>query len=249
MFQLIDQFQIDSATLRHIGRQLYISSLMRTDCRNFSQIQLSEFKERPIAAHLICHIHILLKTQIIHLIFQNHVSFCLVIFHHADRSVHVLIFQQSRVWCTVRIYHSVHTEITVIRILSMITAIIIDILSILCHSFVNSMVAPFPDKAATETVVFLDHFKIIFVIAGSVSHRVAVFAQNHRLIRLGFTVFFHLLIKRIHSAIEVQIGIIISVRFSFVKRTFIMCKTARIIRFRPCECLLGRTSVTAFITH
>ena len=78
----------------------------------------------------------------------------------------------------------------------MITAVLVNVLSILFRSFVNSMITPFPDKSATETVVCLNHFKIIFVISGSVSHRMTVFAQDHRLIRFRFSVFFHLLIER-----------------------------------------------------
>ena len=93
---------------------------------------------------------------------------------------------------SVRIHKTIHTEITIMYRLSMISAIVILRLSVFRLIMRNCMVAPFPYKSTAHAVITVDHLEIIFKISGTISHAVAVFNQQKWFASVLFQIFLDL---------------------------------------------------------
>ena len=80
----------------------------------------------------------------------------------------------------VGIAQSVHTEVAVIVPFTEITAVAVLYLTVLGLADGYGVVAPFPDKAAHESVAGIEDISVILEISGAVAHCMAVFAQQER---------------------------------------------------------------------
>ena len=86
-----------------------------------------------------------------------------------------------------------NAEVAVVRILVVVAAVRVHLLSLDRFSHINRVVAPLPDKAAAHLLLAVDQFKVIFKISRAVAHRMAVFAHDIRLIPVLHQLFFDLL--------------------------------------------------------
>ena len=129
----------------------------------------------------------------------------LIIRYNTHRTVHILIFKQSGVWCTIRVHQSIHTEISIMDCLAVIAAIIIFRLSIFRQSMCNRMIAPLPDESATHPRILLDYLEIILQIAGTVPHAMAIFHKQKRFAAILLEILFDLGKCRVHPAVQIQI--------------------------------------------
>ena len=169
----------------------------------------------------------------IHIIFQAQLSGFLPESHHSCRAVHIPVFQKPGMRCPVRIYQSVHTEIAVMDLFPKISSVKILFFSISSLSPVHSMITPLPHKASAKLVILINHLEIILQISRSVSHSMTVFDQKKGLIRFLFHIFLDFFQRRIHSAENINIAVIV---FSFiipVKRAFIAGQPCFIKLLRP----------------
>ena len=64
-----------------------------------------------------------------------------------NRTDRIFPFPKSRVRCTVWIEQPIDTEIAVVKAFPVIAPIQIALFSVLCHTVINGMIAPFPDTA------------------------------------------------------------------------------------------------------
>ena len=76
-----------------------------------------------------------------------------------------------------------------------------------------------------------------------------IFAHDKRFIRISGKVFIYLGDRRIHSAVHIQIIIIIISVPSFVEGTLIMGQTAAVKVFRPGQSVLYAAAVSALVSH
>ena len=76
-------------------------------------------------------------------------------------------------------------------------------------AFGDAVVAPFPQQAAHETRMTLDKLEVIFQVAGAVTHAMAVFAHQVRLVRLLVKERLNAFQGRIHVAEQINVGKII----------------------------------------
>ena len=129
----------------------------------------------------------------------------LIIRYNTHRTVHILIFKQSCMWCTIRVHQSIHTEISIMDCLAVIAAIIIFRLSIFRLSVRNRMIAPLPDESATHPCILLDYLEIILQIAGPVPHAMAIFHKQKRFAAILLEILFDLGKCRVHPAVQIKI--------------------------------------------
>ena len=89
----------------------------------------------------------------------------------AKRSVHVAVFQQSRMRGAVWVDEAVHAEVSVVDFLAVIATVEVHILAgVLILACVYSMVAPLPDESTAHRGVLIDNLKIVFKVSGAVTH-------------------------------------------------------------------------------
>ncbi len=165
------------------------------------------------------------------------------------RTAGILIFQKPCMWCTVWIHKPVYTEIAIMYIFPMVTAIIIYCFAIFCNSLIYCMVTPFPYKPATHNIIVINYLEIIFKVSWPIPHCMTVFHKQIWLIRFTINIFLYIFNRRIHHTIYINIGIVIFSLFACIYCTFIMCKACFVKSFSPCQCFLKSTSIGTFISH
>ena len=157
----------------------------------------------------------------------------LIIMKYSCRSVYVFVFLQTDMWLSVRIYQSVHTEVSIVDLFPVIAAIIVNSFSIFSSALINRMVAPLPDKSAAKCIIFLDKLEIVLQISRAISHSMAVLYQKERFFRILFHIFFYFRKCRVHSSDYINIGIIIFPVRALIKSTFICSESGRVKFFCP----------------
>ena len=160
-----------------------------------------------------------------------------------------MIFQKPCMRRSIRIYQTVHAEISVMDFFLMIAAIKIHCFSVFRLPFIDCMITPFPYKSTAKRRILVNHLKIVFQIPGTIPHRMTVFDQKKRLIRSFLHIFLNLFQLRIHSAVKINIGVIISSPVTFIKSTFITSQPGRIKFLCPLQRFFKCTSVSTFIAH
>ena len=167
-----------------------------TACRKLQQCficNLAALRHFAVHKHLIAEHSVIFQIHKIHIVFDGQCTLFGIISRHAHRTIHVFKFHQPRMRCAVRINKSVHAEVAVVRILVVVAAVRVHLLSLDRFSHINRVVAPLPDKAAAHLLLAVDQFKVIFKISRAVAHRMAVFAHDIRLIPVLNQLFFDLL--------------------------------------------------------
>ena len=90
------------------------------------------------------------------------------------------------------------------------------------------MVAPFPDKPAAGAVILLYGLKIIFQIPGAVAHGMADFAHHIGLRPILLKIVMNLLKGRIHTAVYVNIAVIVFALVGHIPGALKMSQTGRV---------------------
>ena len=116
---------------------------------------------------------------------------------------------------------------------AMITSVSVDCLSILSSPMSNRMVTPFPNKAAAHFIVILDHLEIIFKISRTISHTVTVLYQKEWFASILVQIFLNLRKSWIHTAVHIQIAVIICFIVITISCTLILGDTVWIKFFCP----------------
>ena len=101
------------------------------------------------------------------------------------------------------------------------------------------MIAPVPDEAAGEPVVFVDELLVILYISGAVAHGMDVFALDERLIQALFHIGNDGFAGLVHMAVDVQHGdILIVIAAGLQIPVFVMDEAGRIVLLDPASGLL-----------
>ena len=132
---------------------------------------------------------------------------------------------------------------------AMITSVSVDCLSILSSPMSNRMVTPFPNKAAAHFIVILDHLEIIFKISRTISHTVTVLYQKEWFASILVQIFLNLRKSWIHTAVHIQIAVIICFIVITISCTLILGDTVWIKFFCPFQCFFKVTTICALISH
>ena len=196
--QLIPELQIHLAALRNVQLERHHTVAVRCDRY---LIQRTLLHAQTIHSYFIQDVCIVAYIIKIHVVMQYKSAGLLIIRYNTHRTVHILIFKQSCMWCTIRVHQSIHTEISIMDCLAVIAAIIIFRLSIFRLSVRNRMIAPLPDESATHPRIFLDYLEIILQIAGAVSHAMTIFYKQKWLAAVLLQILFDLGKCRIHPAV------------------------------------------------
>ena len=163
--------------------------------------------------------------------------------------INVLVFQKSCMYFSVRIYQSIHAEITIMDLFAMITSISINGLSVLSDSMSNRMVTPFPDKAAAQFIVVLNHLEVIFKIPRTISHTVAVLYQKKWFASIFVQIFPNFGKRWVHPAVHIQIAVIIRFIIITISCTLILCDTVWIKFLCPFQRLFKIATISTLIPH
>ena len=131
----------------------------------------------------------------------------------------------------------------------MISSVGIDCLSILSSAMSNRMVTPFPDKAAAHFIIILYHLEVIFKISRAISHAVAIFYQKEWFASVLVQIFLNLGKCRVHTAVHIQVAVIICFIIITVSCTLILCDTVRIKFLCPSKCFFKVATISTFISH
>ena len=174
-------------------------------------------------------------------------SFCVV--GSSERTVDVLVFEQSGMRLPVGIDQTVQAEVGVVLELSMVSAVPIHVLSCRCFALVDGVVAPLPDKTAAEGRILLRQVQVFLEVAGAVAHGVAVFHQQKRLVRIIIQIISHFGKSRVHASEQVDVGDVELAVAAQIECALVMCQACGICLFGPPQSPLKGDSVAALISH
>ena len=202
-----------------------------------------------IAADLISQGDVFCQFRKIHVIVQRQCTAALVIGHHTGRPIHVLELQQTGVGAAVGKNKAIHTEISVMRPFTVVSTVVEDGTAILRFPFIDSVIAPFPEETADKTAVALDHLKVILQISGTVAHTMAVFAHQVGFVRSVVQILLNAFQRRVHIAVQIDVGKIVFPLFAAVLRAFIMGQPAGVKLLCPCQRFLKSAAVGTLVSH
>ena len=163
--------------------------------------------------------------------------------------MHVLIFEKSRVGPPVGIDKAIQTEVGVMLEFSVVSAVKEDRFALRCFAAPNSVVTPFPYKAAAESGIFFRKIPVFFEIAGAVAHGVTVLHQKERFVRILFQVLGHFGKGRVHAPEQIDVGDVVSPVAAEIVSAFIVRKPRGIRLFGPSEGPLEGDAEAALVAH
>ena len=131
----------------------------------------------------------------------------------------------------------------------MITAVPVHGFAVFGSSFVDGVIAPFPDEAAAEGGVLFRQIEILFKVTGAVSHRVTVFDEQKRFLRGLVQIFGDFPKRGIHAAEEVDVRCVIIPVAAQIKSALVVCEPGGVGFFGPAKGFFKGTAVTAFVPH
>ena len=211
--------------------------------------QFAGTDEGAVTGNLIAGGQIIGQVQIVHVILQNDFAGFLIIGNDTGGPLDIFEFLQSVVGGTVGIDQAVHTEVSIVGVFSVVTAVPVHCLAVGSDALVDGMVTPLPHEAAANLVFPVDDLEVILQVSGAVAHGVAVFAHNVRLGGVIVQIFLDLSDGGVHSAEQVHIGEVVFSLVAVVPGGFIMGQTAGIKLLGPGKSLLKGNAVAALITH
>ena len=202
-----------------------------------------------ITSDLIAHSEVISDVSKIHIVVQSQNTICLIIAGDPDRTVYILELKKSCVWPAVRINQTVHTEVAIVDGLATVTAVGVHSLAICRFAHIDGVVTPLPHKSSAGGLVAVEELEVVLQISGTVAHGMAVFAQDVRLVAVTIYIFSHLGYGWIHSAVEIQIAVVV---FSLTVRilcAFVVGEAGFVIGLDPGKSLLKCHAVCALISH
>ena len=172
----------------------------------------------------------------------------------ANRANNILPLINTSVRCAVWIYKSVHTEVSIVRILAKVAAITIHCLAIFSNTLINCVITPLPYEAAAELVIFVhqlhdDLLIVVLDISRTVTHCVNKLTLDKWLLRtfLG-KVAVNFLSSSIHTAVKVKHTLIKTFRV-IPGRRLIVCKTCWVIFLCPASGILVSIAKASLISE
>ena len=151
------------------------------------------FHNNPINGSFVMNAQKILDVCKIHIVVKDCCPFFLIKGPYSHRTMNIFELHEPRVWCAIRINQAVHAEVSVLRILVVISSISIDFFTLDRLSKINRMVTPLPHEAAAGSVIGMDDRKVIFQVSRAVAHSVAVFAHHKGLAAVLFKIIMHLI--------------------------------------------------------
>ena len=166
----------------------------------------------------------------------------------ANRANNILPLINTSVRCAVWIYKSIHTEVSIVRILAKVAAITIHCLAIFSNTLVNCVITPLPYKSAAEAVIFHDLLIIVFDISRAVTHCVNKLTLDKWFLRafLG-KVAVNFLSSSIHTAVKIKHTLIEAIGVIPCRR-LIVCKTCWVIFLCPASSILVSIAKASLIS-
>ena len=219
---------------------------MRCHGRN---INISGCNHLPITSDFIAHSEVVPDVSEIHVVVQSQNSICLIISSDPYRAVDVLEFKKYCVWSAVRIHQTVHTEVAVVDSLTAVSTVGVHILVVCRLAPVYGVVAPLPHKTATGGLVAVEELEVVLQISRAVAHGMTIFAQDVRLVAITIYILSHLGYGWIHSAVEIQITVIVFSLAVCILGALVVGETGAVIGLDPCQSLLKCHAVSTFISH
>ena len=166
----------------------------------------------------------------------------------ANRANNILPLINTSVRCAVWIYKSIHTEVSIVRILAEVAAVTIHCLAIFSNTLINCMITPLPYKSAAEAVIFHDLLIVVLDISRAVTHCVNKLTLDKWLLRtfLG-KVAVNFLSSSIHAAVKVKHTLIKTLR-QIPCRRLIVSKTCWVILLCPASSILVSIAKASLIS-
>ncbi len=161
------------------------------------------------------------------------------------------MFQKTGMWGTIRVYQTIHTEVSVMYFLVPVTAVEEFVFAFEGLTHIDGVVTPFPYETTDITGILVETFKISLQISRSVTHSVAVFYFD----KWFFTFFRAELIDKFHRCIhpgeDIQIMYIVDIiSIGLLPDTVLIVQnTIRVVRFDPCGGFFHIRTVCTFISH
>ena len=182
IYRIIADLQECTAFFRYGNRYFQHCCFKRSDIVSF---QFAGLQCLTIAVQFIHHFDFIFCAGEIQIVLQCNLFCCLIKGFHSDRTVNIFVFHQACVRSAVRIYQTVHAEVAVMYFFAVVTAVVVHCSAVFCLTFIDCMIAPFPYKAAAHDIIFMEQLEMVFEVAGAVTHRMAVFDQDKRLVRIA----------------------------------------------------------------
>ena len=133
--------------------------------------------------------------------------------------------------------------------LAVVTSVGVHSLAICRFAFVDSVVAPLPHKSSASGLVAVEELEVVLQISGTVAHGMTVFAQNVRLVSISVYIFSHLGYGWIHSAVEIQITVIVFSLAVCILGTLVVGETGAVIGLDPGKSFLKCHPICTLISH
>ena len=161
------------------------------------------------------------------------------------------MFQKTGVRSTIRVYQTIHTEVSVVDFFVPVAAVEEFIFAFDGFAHIYGVVAPFPYETADITRIFVETFKISLQVSRTVTHSVAVFYFD----KWFFAFFGAELIDKFHWCVhpgeDIQIMYIVDIiGVGLLPDTVLIVQnTIRVVRFDPCGSFFQVRTVGTFISH
>lgn len=95
----------------------------------------------------------------------------------------------------------------------------------------------------------VEELEVVLQISRAVAHGMTIFTQDVRLVAITIYIFSHLGYGWIHSAVEIQITVIVFSLAVCILGTLVVGETVAVIGLDPCQSLLKCHAVSTFISH
>ena len=118
----------------------------------------------------------------------------------------LLVLEKPGMRSAVRINKSVDAEVSVVRVVTEVTAIGEVRICVAVVADRHRVIGEFPYASSAERIVCEDQIPVFFEVSGPVAHCVAVFAEIQRLFEIGviYIVIKHIARRWIHTAFYVN---------------------------------------------
>ena len=149
------------------------------------------------------------------------------------------MFQKTGVRSTIRVYQTIHAEVSVVDFFVPVAAVEEFIFAFDGFAHIYGVVAPFPYETADITRIFVETFKISLQVSRTVTHSVAVFYFDKWFFAFFGAELVDKFYRCVHPGEDIQIMYIIHIiGIGLLPDTvFIVQNTIRIIGFDPCGSL------------
>ena len=202
-----------------------------------------------ITSDFIAHSEVISDVSEIQIIVQRQNSICPIIVSDPGWTVDILEFKQPSVRPAVRIDQAIHTEIAIVDSLTAVSTVGVHILAVCRLAPVYGVVAPLPHKTATGGFVAVEELEVVLQISRTVAHGMTIFAQDVRLVAITIYILSHLGYGWIHSAVEIQIAVVIFSLAVCILCALVVCEAGFVIGLDPCQSLFKCHSVCTLISH